>query len=117
MNHSVGIAELRKVEVIRQNYPQRKQPITIGTAGLVTLAGGNISALPAVEPLQPPPSLCQLSYSANFTFPSFCYILRLSASDFLFSGAPRASCSLGAGVFHTQGLNGRSLKLNVRCRG
>jgi hypothetical protein len=35
VNHSVGIAELRKVEVIRQNYPLRKEPLTIVRASPV----------------------------------------------------------------------------------
>jgi len=71
------------------------------------------SGTPAASTVTVPTELlCSLHFSLILSY------LRLSvgASDFLFSGAPRAPCSLGAGIFHTRGLNDRSLKLNVRCQ-
>jgi len=119
VNHSVGIAELRKVEVIRQNHPPaegtpndwKSRPSHSSTGKYLSPASNETPATSTVT--VPTELLDSLYFSLILSY------LRLSAdaSEFLFFGAPRASCSLSAGVFHTRGLNGRSLKLNVRCGG
>ena len=83
VNHSVGIAEQRKVEAIRQNYPLRKETLTIGRAGPVSRWQREIS-----QPCQQW-SPCSLTVPTELLGSLHCSLilsyLRLSAgaSDFL----------------------------------